>query len=60
MTNCDECRYGYNNGCKAININCSECSNFNEDTLECRCAEVEDATNCPYFEDWYGGDYDIS
>ena len=59
MTNCCECRYGYNNGCKAINRACFECANFNDDTLECRCTEVEDTANCPHFEDWCGGDQDL-
>lgn len=58
MTNCCECEYGFNNRCKTIrgNQSCFNCDNFNTDTLECRCTEVEDDSNCPHYKEYCGGE----
>lgn len=55
MPYCHNCYYGFQNWCANIRSNdgCFNCPNFNNDTLECRCTEVEDTENCPYFKDAY-------
>ena len=52
MTNCQECKWCYDNACREIRAieGCFECDNFDNDKLECKCTDIEDLDNCPNFE----------
>ena len=58
MTNCEECKYHWNNACGIIraNSNCYECDNFDNDSLECKCTSwlgEDEENDCPHFERYY-------
>lgn len=60
MTNCDECRWSWNNACKITRQNegCYNCPNFDDEKANCKCTILlgeDEEVDCPYFENFYGG-----
>lgn len=55
MSDCSRCYYGFMNHCAKIRREdgCFECDNFDQETLQCRCTNIEDTADCPYFKDAY-------
>ena len=58
MDNCNECRWDWRNACGLImsNGDCYKCPNFDREKYNCLCAITLADDDCPYFENYYGGD----
>lgn len=54
MTDCSKCKYSYENNCDVTRVTkgCYECENFDENTLNCRCLNIPEYEDCPYFVEY--------
>ena len=48
-TKCDKCKLGMRNNCYKSATRCYECEQYAGE-MHCRCDDVEDIENCPYFK----------
>ena len=48
IKSCETCKYDYLNGCEEIR--CRDCPMMDDEFGYCKCADIEDVENCPYYK----------